>query len=727
MYALVRFIDDIGNDTRRYVVPVEDIDDFDPQHEVDFDAKTIYMVHWTDAIDSDNTGNYRAQILRLGATEQEARETSKRIPIPKLMVDDDYYEEDESASRKVTQDRKDGALPAGLILRSSAEKDSSSGRCRFIVTRHHYTARIHSAMTQLSPHKKLTDGLPRTAWEAIFEYLDGASRLALLEADRELKGRAWFERVTQSVVFTLNTDECTLIDYSQEFNMKELLQLRFNNCLALPSDVLLVFLSKCENIRELCVVNCVIEPPALVRMLAKKLTKVCKLGWSLYEDRRYESWLEKDAIMDTRSGRQLLTLKLQSMYVEVAATPQTADFLEEVLNISHDLQSLHIHAIRKDAVGVRLVDAITKLKAPRPRLRSFQYTCERVPPPTGRLLPEASNHFVRLEDVREKRTSLQGVCRAVVTLDADLEAACHFLEASKQPEHWVDVRSIAVVMLPPPQVKLERPLRVANDFLKPMRTFLQLCLANVSELSLTKSHFSVGCNFCFHDSLQCLANGCPFLEELYVTNDEALPCAACKVPLMFTERDFECMHRQTRLWRLSIADTARILSLKFLLGCRVTDIRFSLDSLVSDAGSVFYFGPRNILSANPRLSAMTIRARQGTILQNPCFATRLAAAKNLRILCLLTGAQAADSAVVNFMKRMVEELPLLQVVHIHYLAASSALKTVSWVNQRYGVVNTLQNEKKCRLQGKLLEDSVCLGPFCCATTYIGMARPRNRY
>ncbi|KAL1484696.1 hypothetical protein MTO96_032433 [Rhipicephalus appendiculatus] len=32
----------------------------------DFDAKTIYMVHWTDAIDSDNTGNYHAQILRLG-------------------------------------------------------------------------------------------------------------------------------------------------------------------------------------------------------------------------------------------------------------------------------------------------------------------------------------------------------------------------------------------------------------------------------------------------------------------------------------------------------------------------------------------------------------------------------------------------------------------------------------------------------------------------------------
>lgn len=48
MFALVRFIDDIGSETRRYVVRVEDIEDFCPAHEADFDAKAVYFVHWTD-------------------------------------------------------------------------------------------------------------------------------------------------------------------------------------------------------------------------------------------------------------------------------------------------------------------------------------------------------------------------------------------------------------------------------------------------------------------------------------------------------------------------------------------------------------------------------------------------------------------------------------------------------------------------------------------------------
>ncbi|KAL1415765.1 hypothetical protein MTO96_036513 [Rhipicephalus appendiculatus] len=72
MFALVRFIDDIGNETRRYVVRVEDIEDFCPAHEADFDAKGVYFVHWTDEVDSANTGDYRAQILRLGGSQKKS-------------------------------------------------------------------------------------------------------------------------------------------------------------------------------------------------------------------------------------------------------------------------------------------------------------------------------------------------------------------------------------------------------------------------------------------------------------------------------------------------------------------------------------------------------------------------------------------------------------------------------------------------------------------------------
>ncbi|XP_070385189.1 uncharacterized protein [Dermacentor albipictus] len=591
---------------------------------------------------------------------------------------------------------------------------------------------------------ELISGLPRAAWESIFVLLDGASRLALAEAATELKGVADCKRVVETVAFDSDTDEWTLNAYWQKIKMKNVRQLRFTNCLTLASEVLLEFVAYCENLVELCILNCVVEPPALFRMLSQRLTKVKKLEWSLYEDTHYESWLEKDTVAGTGTQCQPQTLNLEYMYVEVVATPLTAAFLEGVLNGCHGLQRLHIHAIRKDAVGMPIGDAIIRLKTPRPGLRTFEYTYEQVPSPTGWLSAESSYRFVRFEDVRQQR-ALQGVRHAVMAVETDSEAVSRFLRAAKHPEHWRDVRFLALV-LPPPQRQVERLLR-APVFLEPMQKFFQKCLANISELSLTKSHFWLGYNFCSvvgtalpqlrslalppcavncEDSLQCLAQSCRFLEELDVSNNETFPCPTCRVVLKFTERDFECMHAQTRLWRLSIGETVKILSLKFLPGCRVTAIRFSLDSLVSDADSFFYFGHRDIFSANERLSTLTIQARDLKLGQNPFFTARIARAKTLRRLCLLTGAQAADSVVSHFIASMVEELPLLQLVHVHYLAASSSLKTMSWISQRHAVVNSLPNGKTLRWQGQLLTDSPCLGRYCCATSYIGVARPRNR-
>ncbi|XP_070392709.1 BEN domain-containing protein 5-like isoform X1 [Dermacentor albipictus] len=119
MYALVRFLDhDHMHDTRRYVVRVDDIRDFHPEHETDFDSKTVYVVHWEDEVDSDNTGDYRAQILRLGATEKETREAPKRIPIPKMMIDEDFDDE-EAVPKKATGARNKKTV----VNRTAAKKD----------------------------------------------------------------------------------------------------------------------------------------------------------------------------------------------------------------------------------------------------------------------------------------------------------------------------------------------------------------------------------------------------------------------------------------------------------------------------------------------------------------------------------------------------------------------------------------------------------------------------
>ncbi|XP_037502769.1 BEN domain-containing protein 5-like [Rhipicephalus sanguineus] len=119
MYALVRFLDnDHAHDTRRYVVPVDDIRDFHPKHETDFDGKAVYVVHWVDNVDNDNTGDYTAQILRLGATEKEARESPKRIPIPKMMFHQNL-DDDEAVAKKATAARNKRTA----FNRAAAKKD----------------------------------------------------------------------------------------------------------------------------------------------------------------------------------------------------------------------------------------------------------------------------------------------------------------------------------------------------------------------------------------------------------------------------------------------------------------------------------------------------------------------------------------------------------------------------------------------------------------------------
>ncbi|KAL1486958.1 hypothetical protein MTO96_046741 [Rhipicephalus appendiculatus] len=77
MFALVRFLDlDHAHDTRLYVVRVDDIRDFHPKHETDFDGKAVYVVHWVDEVDGDDTGDYKAQIFGLGVEDLQHRRQS---------------------------------------------------------------------------------------------------------------------------------------------------------------------------------------------------------------------------------------------------------------------------------------------------------------------------------------------------------------------------------------------------------------------------------------------------------------------------------------------------------------------------------------------------------------------------------------------------------------------------------------------------------------------------
>ncbi|KAH7977848.1 hypothetical protein HPB49_003756 [Dermacentor silvarum] len=63
MFALVRFVHE--EDNRLHIVPVDDIEKFNPGDDADFDNRLLYSVMWRDDLNEENTGTYSGQILML--------------------------------------------------------------------------------------------------------------------------------------------------------------------------------------------------------------------------------------------------------------------------------------------------------------------------------------------------------------------------------------------------------------------------------------------------------------------------------------------------------------------------------------------------------------------------------------------------------------------------------------------------------------------------------------
>ncbi|KAH7963455.1 hypothetical protein HPB52_021222 [Rhipicephalus sanguineus] len=80
MYAYVRFRDD----NHRAVVETTDFRNFNPKHKDDFENKW-YEVFWQDEVQSDY---FKAQVVRLYASREDAEKRGKRVPIPPPPSDD---------------------------------------------------------------------------------------------------------------------------------------------------------------------------------------------------------------------------------------------------------------------------------------------------------------------------------------------------------------------------------------------------------------------------------------------------------------------------------------------------------------------------------------------------------------------------------------------------------------------------------------------------------------
>lgn len=109
MFALVKFLEEFDNN-RLYVVSVNSILDFRPQHTEDFDNRTIYSVFWVDEANNENTRAYEAQVLLLAESREELehKKSNKRVPMPKIRMEE-HSDDDKRAKKQdkqVSQKRK---------------------------------------------------------------------------------------------------------------------------------------------------------------------------------------------------------------------------------------------------------------------------------------------------------------------------------------------------------------------------------------------------------------------------------------------------------------------------------------------------------------------------------------------------------------------------------------------------------------------------------------------
>ncbi|KAL1444477.1 hypothetical protein MTO96_029789 [Rhipicephalus appendiculatus] len=490
------------------------------------------------------------------------------------------------------------------------------------------TLSSHAASQPTRAVSNFLPRLPPELWAEIFRHLDIESLLNLAEALPQWKHLAFNPTVVRSVTFDQGADERIVkkflltkrekLDREKQIRNVSLAlgvrKLRFTNSITLPSKAIIDVTRRCYNLRELYCLNCVVEPYELFRQLCSLLQCIKKVEWTLYDKSRYRNEDSLDVLCH-----------------------ETVAFLNSFLNRCRHLYHLHVHNVCTEYYPELNADDSSANFVPNkhgaleitdhlPSLQTFEYTCEMpLSPHMDTRLPVIRNNIawqrksfasrqrkpapwfnvVRSEDVLKEKVSLGGREQVTVVMRGNMQVASLFEEAASKPELWKDVTRLALLYVP---LALDAnpipPTARPHNGEEPVRQFFEACISRLTELNLSACHFAIGSNCCYlvastlhvlrslslspccanlKYSLAWLADGCKLLESLDVrsvpTVDDPGLCEACQPPLVFTASSFEFVHKETRLRRLSIDETAQISNLGFLLECRVEELTLSVDNV----------------------------------------------------------------------------------------------------------------------------------------------------
>ncbi|KAH7973488.1 hypothetical protein HPB49_001521 [Dermacentor silvarum] len=232
--------------------------------------------------------------------------------------------------------------------------------------------------------------------------------------------------------------------------------------------------------------------------------------------------------------------------------------------------------------------------------------------------------------------------------------------------------------------------------------------------------------------LRNIAELCTRLEELDVRwsrLDAAFtpPCSSCSEGFVrLKDLSGPAFHNwRNNLQRLTLYNVRRIRPLRlFASAFHVTELRLcGIDALPGRDGAYEVLG--RILNDSPCLRSLVIEHDALPVFTD--FLRRelgRATARQLRYLCLLSKVASRRTVIRRFAGSLLRDLPSLISLHVHCAVKDDAFvgaeRRITWVRRARGwFANNFEDGKLI-----VLEEDQCV--LCCTSTFVGLAKPRNR-
>ncbi|XP_075526399.1 uncharacterized protein LOC142558127 [Dermacentor variabilis] len=621
--------------------------------------------------------------------------------------------------------------------------------------------------------------LPLIPWLVIVGYLDADSRLAVADLGPNFEALVHGERCMRTVICDANADSASLRSLLEGGRSRHVRALQLTNCVVAAPNSLLACVNLCTRLTQLRCVGCPLDADLLLKVVTKWLPSLRRLEWSLCVRNLRRALCLSKAAEDSELALLPSADSLERVYVEVARAVEASDwFLALFVSLCPNLRRLHVHELHAEhraafELARRLapsVDVFTYSKdnagvnqkffaANRPGFGHAAFVNLTF---VGGSLSSAScaslGDLVQHRRVLELRRLPNFVLVVPVAGDAP-----EMLEQAAA-EHSLTSLSVLTVVSASKPGNISAGLPRGNPKGSPrgnqgvppllaraLGVFLDSC-RTLTELNLNAFHFEEEIVFPENASglgqlralsvapcalmtagkaLRNLASICARLEDLDVRSNRFRgkpkpPCIGCSSGILrlndASDPSFD--NWRNTLQRVTLCNVQRLGPLhSFASVLKVGELRLcGVDALAPALGSCHDL-LRRILD-NPYLRSLVIQ-HDDLHLEDDFLWSALVAARQLRYLCLLSRVPSQRAVVMRHGGDLLLFLPSLVSVHVHYAEVDGAVVVVP--NRHTTLVRRARSWLWNYVEDTepvVLEEDRCV--LCCTSTFVGLARPRNR-